>query len=383
MPDEYIKKFPYVYDLVMKLKNNKSFVCKVKDCSFGGKYPVAGLVILEKNTGKVGMKLGCHPDFGIAMERTITEAAQGTNIYEFVNRSRVDFNNPNVDNDINICNSYKVSYAQYPYQIIGKTPTYHFTPAKDVSMLSNGEILKRWVESIASDGYDILIRDVSSFGFPSYHIIIPGLSELQDASDLKVRAVNTKLFSQLLLANPEKIDESNVRYLITTFNYFKDILLENNINQYFAAASTFEYPGSDIHCEFDYILMLCYMLAKNYVGAEAEALNMFNTAIKYFDDRKIIEKYSSIYYYASALKILGNHAAAMEYISEMFDRCAAEYLDRMFGTGNLIEKHYPCDEDNISADNPYNVSFEIREKLLEAQVSSKINQIELRKLFIS
>ena len=47
----------------------------------GGKYPVAALIILEKNTGKYGIKLGCHPDFGVAMERTFTEAAQKDRIF--------------------------------------------------------------------------------------------------------------------------------------------------------------------------------------------------------------------------------------------------------------------------------------------------------------
>lgn len=45
-----------------KLKENDRYEYILKDCSFGGKYPVAALIILEKNTGKYGIKLGCHPD---------------------------------------------------------------------------------------------------------------------------------------------------------------------------------------------------------------------------------------------------------------------------------------------------------------------------------
>lgn len=381
VPDEYIRKFPYVYDLVTKLRENKEFVCKVKDCSFKGKYPVAALVILEKNTGKLGVKLGCHPDFGVAMERTITEAAQGNNIYKIVERSRIDFKNLNVTSDSNICNSFKVSAAQFPYQIIGENSAYDFTPPKDVSLLSNGEILKQWVDGIILEGYDVLIRDVSSFGFPSFQIIIPGLSELQNADDLKIKAVNTKMFIQTLLLHPEKIDKNNVKYIISTLNYFRDSLLENNINQYFVESNTYEYPGNEINCGLDYMLTMCYMIAEDFANAELTALHMYNCAINSNSDKKVICNYLAIYYYISAMVTLKNHNKVMEYISAMFDANITEKLEWLFGTGDLIGKQYPCGKVVLSENNPYNIVFESRERLLDAQVKTQINQINIRKLF--
>lgn len=47
--------------------------------------------MIEKNTGKFGFKLGAHPDYGIAMERCFTEAAQGRDIYEYAQRCLFDF----------------------------------------------------------------------------------------------------------------------------------------------------------------------------------------------------------------------------------------------------------------------------------------------------
>ena len=48
--------------MVEKLKQNEEYYFKMVDCSFGGKYPVAGLYIIDKNTGRFGFKMGAHPD---------------------------------------------------------------------------------------------------------------------------------------------------------------------------------------------------------------------------------------------------------------------------------------------------------------------------------
>ena len=51
--------------------------------------------------------LGCHPYFGVAIERTLTEATQGQDLAEYSKRSSVDFTNNHVDEWKNIYNSYK------------------------------------------------------------------------------------------------------------------------------------------------------------------------------------------------------------------------------------------------------------------------------------
>lgn len=91
IPDSYLEKFPKVKNLMEKLRKKEGYVCRLLDCSFGGKYPVAGLLILQKNTGRFGFKLGAHPDYGIAMERCFTEASQGMDIYDYATRLFIRF----------------------------------------------------------------------------------------------------------------------------------------------------------------------------------------------------------------------------------------------------------------------------------------------------
>ena len=181
IPDEYISKFPKVQEMLQKLKSNEGYVCKLVDCSFGGKYPVAGLIILQKNTGRFGFKLGAHPDYGIAMERCFTEAAQGMDIYNYAQSCLFDFKNEDIETEENVREFVNLNVATVPYQIFAEEKTYKFTPRKDVSNLNNNEILNQMIEELLKDGKDILIRDVSSLGFPSYRIIIPGMSEISQA----------------------------------------------------------------------------------------------------------------------------------------------------------------------------------------------------------
>ena len=58
IPMSYIEKYPEIYKMVQKMKNNRKYKYWLKDCSLGGIYPVAALIILEKNTGRYGIKLG-------------------------------------------------------------------------------------------------------------------------------------------------------------------------------------------------------------------------------------------------------------------------------------------------------------------------------------
>ena len=81
---------------------------------------------------------------------------------------------------------------------------------------------------------------------------------------------------------------------------------------------------------------------------------------------------------------LKSHELSVEYLKNMFDEQVAERINGLMGNKKtILSKQYPChgiSEENES--NPYYISFDINEKLLEAQIKSAINQYDLRKLFI-
>lgn len=367
VPEDYIKKFPYVYNIIGKLKEQEKngFKFMIKDCSFGGKYPVAALIVYETNTGRYGIKLGCHPDFGVAIERTLTEATQGQDLAEYAKRSIVDFENEHVDEWKNIYNSYKFGMGQYPYQLFSNYPTYAFTPVRDVSGMDNKTILTEWTENIVSSGYDILIRDVSHLGFPSYHIIIPGMSELVFPNDMQFRATNTRYYvSNILRDSPEKINEDNCKLFIATMEYFLGNAYENTMESYYGIVEPADIPCEEIYCGCAYMIAMCNLLLHEYGAAAKKMEYVLRLAKEGMSNGLIdLQRYTFLEatkYYFSAMHEIKEHSIAMEYMERLFDSDICKKIVNLFeDVGRVIQKQYPGFEKNgISNRDKYFSAYE-------------------------
>jgi len=383
VPDWYIKKFPLVDKLYADLKKDTRYTYYLKDCSFGGKYPVAALIVLEKDTGLFGVKLGCHPNYGIAMERCFTEAAQGRDIYAYRNSSSLDFYDTKVSDNFNITNSYKTGDAQWPFEIITGTPSYDFTPVEDVDSLSNEDLLKKWTQNIIDEGHDILIRDVSYLGFPSFHIIIPGLSELALANDKHYRACCTQWFISGLLAKPKNINNENIKYIIATFNYFLPSLMDNTVSVYYSYAKDFDFPAKEIGYDMCYMLAMCYAFRKNYSEASRIIYGVYSRAKKMNISDEKTKWYYAIFQYFRALSIVDSKDKALEMMKEFFSEAILHRLEVVFESSiSIFETQYPTISDDCEVDDSYFEKLaQIRSKLYEKQVSSGILQSNLNQLF--
>ena len=387
IPDEYIARFPYVYQRYITIRDNKKYTCMMKDCSMGGKYPVAALIIIDNTTGKYGVKLGCHPDFGVAMERTLTEATQGQDIFDYIDRSQIDFYNHGVDDDMNIYNTYKIGRGQFPYQMFGCEDTYSFTPVKDVSAMSNREIMKYLCDSILAEGYDILIRDVSYLGFPSVNVIIPELSEAFRADDRRVRAYNTRSFTTALLRNPKMINKSNCKYLIATLEYFLPSVLENSLEGYYLWYE----KGEELPCSKSlwgciYLIAMAHILCGEYGKAANRIKVLISGKCEKYINSTNISLYQAMYYYCTAMDVLANRDSAMAYMRKIFNRDLCDAVYNLLGEENeVISKQYPSIDDySKSTEHPFEkaeIYFNVREKLKAAQVANPINQNDLRRYF--
>lgn len=395
IPEEYIKQYPYVYNIIQKLKEKEKSGYKffIKDCSFGGKYPVAALIVYEVNSGKYGIKLGCHPDLGVAIERTLTEATQGQDLDEYSKRSIVDFANQYVSDWKNIYNSFKFGMGQFPYQLFGGKPTYEFTPVTDVSHLDNATILKNWISSITAEGYDIMVRNVSWLGFPSYHIIIPGLSEMLWPDDMKFRATNTRYYiSHLLRDTPEDIDSDNSKLIIATMDYFLGNAYENTMESYYGVVDPRDIPCENIHCGCAYMIAMCHAMRGEYNHALKKMDFVMNLAERGVNEKLIDQTdYSfllAVRYYIAAMSQLHNHSLTMEYLVVLFDSKICKKIDEIFNDStSIISKQYPgVLKDGINNRDRYlslyNAISHYTYALRIVQASTILEQANLRSLFL-
>lgn len=379
IPEEYLEKFPKVKAMVQKLKQNDKYYFRLVDCSFGGKYPVAGLYIIEKNTGRFGFKLGAHPDYGIAMERCFTEAAQGRDIYEYAETCLFDFYDGEDNQKRNFTEFIFGDFSAVPYQVLGDKPDYEFTEMPDVSNLDNKEILKNVVNSILNDGKDILIRDVTCLGFPALRIVIPGMSEI--SFDRTATYFNIFVTMQSLLTNMKNINKSNLKDVIKMMETITEEIGYNDFSILISLKEDNVLPGASVGSEGKYFLAILYIMDKQYNKAAKilEDLSFLTDNISKNQMEKILLK--AVYYYASAMDKLQDHNKAINYIYLLFDAEIANEIDKSFKEEeNILINHYEITADDyVDNDDSYYLPF--MKKFREMQRDNIVEQIKIRELF--
>lgn len=381
VPDEYLETIPEIYCMYKKINQSGEYYCKVKDCYYGGKYPVAALLVVKRDTGEYGIRFGCHPDFGIAIERTFTESTQGQDIGEFCKSSLFDFTNFNVDSWDNITNAFKVGIGQYPYQIFSDNSSYSFTPVKSVSKMSNKEILDRWIKDLMLDGYDVMIRNVSFLGFPTFHIIIPGISELLEANDTMYRARNTRKYATFLLHNISNIkDKEDYRYIIASLDFFSNSIMDNVLMSYFPEYESVHLPYQKYGCDCLYLSALCSFCLGEYDKALKKIASILkiveNSSDKNFYKQTILRAEK---YYFQGMMVLNNHDVVMGYMQQLFSEHICQEITSYFkNTDKLIEKKYSLVLKQINAnDSSKKYLIKYVNILREQQLKNPIDQLEL------
>lgn len=379
IPDEYIKKFPKVCKMKEILDENEKYYYRLVDCSLGGKYPVAGLYLIERNTGKFGFKMGAHPDYGIAMERCFTEAAQGVDIFEYAESNIFDFYEGEENSEKNLTDFIFTSLSGVPYNVIGDEPSYEFVEMPDVAELTNKEILKRLVDSILKEGKDILVRNVNVLGFPAFSIAIPGMSEV--SFDEKAAYFDVFMKMQEILKDVNQISESNIKEITEMMEIIVNKLGYGKLSILINLEEISMLPCEGIGLGAKYFLGICYIMNKEYhkAGKILEDLSFMADSLIKDQIEKIVIKAS--YYYASAMDKLGTHEKAMQYINMLFEEDIASYIEASFeDRNNIIYNHYRIEQDDyVDNDDDYYLPF--MENMRKKQKENCINQLENRKIF--
>lgn len=378
IPDDYIKKYPYVYERYKKAQAIEGVKVVMKDCTLNGRYPVAGLLIIFENTGKYGLKLGCHPNFAVAMERTLTEATQGGSIKEYAERSWVDFSNNSVKDKNNIMNSFATGLCQYPYQIVEDSGINSYAEYVDKGSHTNEEYAKEMISNLIDNGYDVLIRDVSWLGFPAYHIIVPGLSEALDVSDNFIKAHNTVLYTRKALENLDSISEEDCKYIIAAIGYFKGNLLIDNMKSFFPETFKLLPYGNGVFAT-RYLAALCDVRCGNYDKALNKLVAVHST-IENSLTKQEQERFRAERLYLSAYIVLQSHTKVMQYLKvllsqELYALINDIYCDRH----TILKKVYEVKNTHESEEK--RTLCDVTYKLRTEMCKSNINQNDLSELF--
>ena len=142
-----------------------------------------------------------------------------------------------------------------PYQVIGESTNYNFTEMPDVSNLDNKTILNNLVNTILSEGKDILMRDVNVLGFPAFSIAIPGMSEVSFDPDAKY--FNIFITMQSLLKDISQINTKNIPEVIRMMDTIVNKIGYGKLSLFISLKDLSILPCEQIGSGAKYFLAIC------------------------------------------------------------------------------------------------------------------------------
>ena len=143
-------------------------------------YPVIGVLVKNKSGGYT-FHLGADPSPTTALERCFTEMFQEGHIH-FKSIDEVKKHLPyTIKTDFwkkNFSLTISAYHGHWPVSIFENEPDYKFNGFNHPVSASDQEDLQYLFTLLKSENRQIFIRDNSFLGHPSFHVYIPGMSEM-------------------------------------------------------------------------------------------------------------------------------------------------------------------------------------------------------------
>ncbi|WP_313652502.1 30S ribosomal protein S12 methylthiotransferase accessory factor YcaO [Pantoea sp.] len=181
IPDTVMQRYPDVTEAIARLEA-EGFPIFAYDASLGGKYPVICVVLFNPANGTCFASFGAHPDFGVALERTVTELLQGRSLKDLDVFTPPTFDDEEVAEHANLETHFIDSSGLISWDLFKETADYDFV---DWSFAGSTEQEFATLMAIfAAEDQDVYIADYEHLGVYACRIIVPGMSDIYPAEDL-------------------------------------------------------------------------------------------------------------------------------------------------------------------------------------------------------
>ncbi|OOF56920.1 30S ribosomal protein S12 methylthiotransferase accessory factor YcaO [Rodentibacter myodis] len=181
IPQEVMARFPSIQASIAKLEE-EGFPIYAFDASLGGKYPVICVVLLNPTNGTCFASFGAHPNFQIALERTVTELLQGRSLKDLDVFSPPSFNNADVAEHANLETHFIDSSGLISWDLFKEKSDYAFADW-DFSGTTQEEYANL-MAIFRAENKEVYIMDYHHLEVYACRIIVPGMSDIYPADDL-------------------------------------------------------------------------------------------------------------------------------------------------------------------------------------------------------
>lgn len=181
IPNTVVSRYPHIQQAIATLEK-EGFPILAYDASLGGKYPVICVILLNPNNGTCFASFGAHPNFKVALERTVTELLQGRSLNDLNAFAPPSFDNNDVAEHANLETHFIDSSGLLSWDLFKQQSDYPFT---DWDFSGNTEQEFSHLMSIFNlDNKEVYIMDYHHLGVYACRIIVPGMSDIYPIDDL-------------------------------------------------------------------------------------------------------------------------------------------------------------------------------------------------------
>lgn len=181
IPTQVLARYPHIQASIESLEKS-GFPIIAYDASLGGNYPVICVILLNPNNGSCFASFGAHPNFEVALERTVTELLQGRSLKDLDVFMPPSFEDNDVSDHANLETHFIDSSGLISWDLFKEGSDYKFVDW-DFSGTTEEE-LTRLLSIFAKRKQEVYIMDYEHLGVYSCRIIVPSMSDIYPADDL-------------------------------------------------------------------------------------------------------------------------------------------------------------------------------------------------------
>ena len=202
IPTDVINRYPEVLAAIEALEK-EGFPLYCFDASLGGEFPVICVVLFNPQNGTSYASFGAHPNFGVALERTVTELLQGRSLKDLDVFSPPSFDNDDVADLSNLETHFIDSSGLISWDLFNQQSDYEFVDW-DFSGTTEQEFANL-MTIFNRHKIEVLIMDYEHLGVYACRILAVGMSEIYPPEDLLFANNNMAIhLRDLILSLPYK-----------------------------------------------------------------------------------------------------------------------------------------------------------------------------------
>ena len=215
VPQEVLNKYPNIVAGIKALEE-QGFPVLVKDASMGGQFPVMNVTLMNPRTGGVFASFGAHPNFEVALERSLTELLQGRSFEGLNDIARPTFSTeavtePNNSVEHFIDSSGVVSWRFFSAKADYEFVEWDFTDSGRNTNAQEAELLFGLLEDM---GKEVYVAVFEHLGATACRMLVPDFSEVYSVDDLIWDNTNKALQFREDILNLHRLTDAELDALV-------------------------------------------------------------------------------------------------------------------------------------------------------------------------